>query len=158
MLPSSIHSAGHAKPQFGMLMKIHSNSPNRAFSYGQEVLGKLNGTSLEAGQSGAAEKPTSLIINPKDMADFAHSLGLHTGEDLDPQKAHGFKDPQDEKSFWIVADAPETLPHGSTYVTLKNALQSLIAKTKMSADEQVRAEANIQQNFTNQKPNFSIQV
>lgn len=150
-------SLNSLSPQFGMLMKIHSNSPNRAFSYGQEVLGKLN--KKEGTSSGVTlSLANSLITDPKDMADFAHSLGLHTGEDLDPQKAHGFKDPQDEKSFWIVADAPETLPHGSTYVTLKNALQSLIAKSTMSADEQVRAEANIQQNFTNQKPNFNIEV
>jgi hypothetical protein len=139
-------------------MKIHSKSPNRAFSYGQEVLNKLN--KLEDPSSSGITTPSSslLITDIRDMTDFAHSLGLHTGEELDPKKAHGFKDPQDEKSFWIVADASETLPHGSTYVTLKNALQSLIASTKMSKEEVVRADANIQNSFTQQKPNFSIEV
>ena len=160
-------SLNSLSPQFGMLMKIHSNSPNRAFSYGQEVLGKLNGNQ-EAPQKGIQTvQRGSLILDPAEMANVAHSLGIHEAlglkstqneEDLDPKKAHGFKDPQDEKTFWIVADAPETLPHGSTYVTLKTALQSLIAKSGLSLDDKKKAEANIQQNFTQQKPNFNIEV
>jgi hypothetical protein len=167
MLPSSINSVGHVQPQFGMLMKIHSQAPTRAFAYGQEVLENLNGKQEAPEKRIKTFQSSSLIVDPQEMASAAYSLGLletlgikgvQTEEELDPKKAHGFKDPQDEKSFWIVADAPETLPHGSTYVTLKNALQNLIAKSGLSLDDKKKAEISIQHSFTQQKPNFSIEV